>query len=132
MGMYGSYFFVFIRAVVCIIWYGIQTYYAANLLSVCFRCVFGGSWHSWANALPAGADVTSKQLLSFFVIWLAEFPFVSVPVFRDAGRALTFASDLGAPSPYPLHLYRQGHHHAVCLLRALWLVHGARNGHLQH
>ncbi|GJC77337.1 allantoin permease [Colletotrichum liriopes] len=75
MGMYGSYFFVFIRAIVCIIWYGIQTYYGANLLSVCFRCVFGDSWNNWANALPASADVTSKQLLAFFLLWLIEFPF---------------------------------------------------------
>ncbi|EJT72116.1 hypothetical protein GGTG_08984 [Gaeumannomyces tritici R3-111a-1] len=41
IGMYDAYFFVFIRAVVCIIWYGIQTYYGGNLLSVCFRCIFG-------------------------------------------------------------------------------------------
>ncbi|KAF6825197.1 NCS1 allantoin transporter (NCS1 nucleoside transporter) [Colletotrichum plurivorum] len=78
MGMYGSYFFVFIRAIVCIIWYGIQTYYGANLLSVCFRCVFGSSWHNFANALPEGADVTSKQLLAFFIVWLVEFPFTWV------------------------------------------------------
>lgn len=80
MGMYGSYFFVFIRAIVCIIWYGIQTYYGANLLSVCFRCIFGSGWDNFANTLPAGADVTSKQLLAFFIVWLVEFPFVRSPL----------------------------------------------------
>ncbi|KAH9894668.1 amidase signature domain-containing protein [Xylariomycetidae sp. FL2044] len=78
MGMYGSYFFIAIRAVVCIIWYGIQTFYGANLLSVCFRCIFGGIWHDWPNSLPASADVTSKQLLGFFLVWLAEFPFMFI------------------------------------------------------
>ncbi|KAK1541009.1 NCS1 nucleoside transporter [Colletotrichum paranaense] len=78
MGMYGSYFFIFIRAIVCIIWYGIQTYYGANLLSVCFRCIFGNSWDNWPNMLPTGADVTSKQLLAFFLLWLVEFPFTWV------------------------------------------------------
>ncbi|TEA22039.1 Allantoin permease [Colletotrichum sidae] len=78
MGMYGSYFFVFIRAIVCIIWYGIQTFYGANLVSVCFRCIFGSSWDNLPNALPAGADVTSKQLLAFFIVWIAEFPFTWV------------------------------------------------------
>ncbi|KAK2035530.1 NCS1 nucleoside transporter [Colletotrichum zoysiae] len=97
MGMYGSYFFVFIRAVVCIIWYGIQTFYGANLLSVCFRCIFGNSWNHWANALPAGADVTSKQLLAFFLLWLIEFPFTWVHpthihyIFTVKGFVMPFA-----------------------------------------
>jgi hypothetical protein len=77
MGMYGSYFFVFIRAIVCIIWYGIQTFYAGNLLSVMLRCIFGSSWDNFGNALPVSANVTSKQLLTFFMAWLLEFPFVS-------------------------------------------------------
>lgn len=83
MGMYGSYFFVFIRAVVCIIWYGIQTFYAGNLISVMLRCVFGSSWHNFPNALPANANITSKKLLTFFLAWLLEFPFVSAPDHRE-------------------------------------------------
>ncbi|KAK8855835.1 hypothetical protein PGQ11_011747 [Apiospora arundinis] len=77
-GMYGSYFFIFIRAVVCIIWYGVQSFYGANLVSVCFRCIFGDLWTKWPNALPASAHVTSKQLLGFFIVWLAEFPFMFI------------------------------------------------------
>ena len=76
MGMYGSYFFIFIRAVICIIWYGIQTFYAGNILSVMLRCIFGSSWQSFDNTLSASANVTSKQLLTFFMAWLMEFPFV--------------------------------------------------------
>lgn len=76
MGMYGSYFFVFIRAIVCIIWYGIQTFYAGNLLSVMLRCIFGSSWENFHNALSPAASVTSKQLLAFFMAWLMEFPFM--------------------------------------------------------
>lgn len=85
MGMYGGYFFVFIRAIVCIIWYGIQTFYAGNILSVMLRCIFGSSWENFPNALPASANVTSKQLLTFFMAWLMEFPFVSIPVQLDPG-----------------------------------------------
>jgi hypothetical protein len=77
MGMYGSFFFVFIRAVVCIIWYGIQTFYAGNLLSVMLRCIFGSSWENFGNTLPASANITSKQLLAFFMAWVLEFPLVS-------------------------------------------------------
>ncbi|KAL4746366.1 hypothetical protein BDW72DRAFT_210510 [Aspergillus terricola var. indicus] len=74
-GVYGSYFFVFIRAVVCIVWYGIQSMYGANLLSVMLRCMFGHKWTEFSNALPASADITSQQLLCFFLVWLAELPF---------------------------------------------------------
>jgi NCS1 family nucleobase:cation symporter-1 len=77
MGMYGSYFFVFIRAIVCIIWYGIQSFYAGNILSVMLRCIFGSAWENLDNTLSANANVTSKQLLAFFMAWLMEFPFVS-------------------------------------------------------
>ncbi|KAL3458411.1 permease for cytosine/purines, uracil, thiamine, allantoin-domain-containing protein [Aspergillus heterothallicus] len=77
-GMYGSYFFIFLRAVVCIIWYGIQTYYGANLLSLMFRCMFGHKWTELANALPASASVTTKQILCFFIVWMLELPFCFV------------------------------------------------------
>ncbi|KAF1998712.1 NCS1 nucleoside transporter [Amniculicola lignicola CBS 123094] len=74
MGMYGSMFFVFIRAVVGAIWFGIQSYYGANLISVCLRCMFGYKWQNWENQLPLSADVTSKQLLCFFLVWMMEVP----------------------------------------------------------
>lgn len=77
--MWGSYFFIFIRAIVCIIWYGIQTFYAANFLSVCFRCMFGSTWvDGMPNMLPESAATTSKQLLCFFLIWLLQVPFLLV------------------------------------------------------
>ncbi|KAK6001431.1 hypothetical protein QM012_002762 [Aureobasidium pullulans] len=78
MGMYGSYFFIFIRAMVCIVWYGIQTFYAGNVLSVMFRCVFGSAWNNLDNTLPLSANVSSKQLLAFFIAWLIQFPFMWV------------------------------------------------------
>lgn len=98
MGMWGSYFFVFIRAVVCIIWYGIQSYYGGNFLSVCFRCIFGNSWKDWPNKLPLSANVSSKQLLAFFLVWLIEFPFTWVHpskihyIFTIKGFIMPFAT----------------------------------------
>lgn len=77
MGMYGSYFFIFIRAIVCIVWYGIQSYYGANLLAVCFRCIFGHNWTDFKNTLPTSAHVAGPILLCFFLVWLMELPFVS-------------------------------------------------------
>jgi NCS1 family nucleobase:cation symporter-1 len=44
---------------------------------VMLRCIFGSSWHNFENTLSGAANVTSKQLLTFFMAWLMEFPFVS-------------------------------------------------------
>lgn len=74
--MYGAYFFIAMRAVVCIVWYGIQSFYAGNVLSVMLRCIFGSSWQNFENTLSASSGVTSKQLLTFFMAWIMEFPFM--------------------------------------------------------
>ncbi|KAF5591189.1 uracil permease [Fusarium pseudoanthophilum] len=78
MGMYGAYFFIFIRAIVCIVWYGIQTFYGGSILSVMLRCIFGSSWQNFTNTLSENADISSKVLLAFFLVWLMQFPFMWV------------------------------------------------------
>lgn len=41
------------------------------------RCIFGSSWENFHNALSESANISSKVLLAFFIVWLLEFPFVS-------------------------------------------------------
>lgn len=77
-GMYGQYFFVWIRAVVAIIWFGVQTYFGSQHLSVIFRCIFGNSWENMPNHLPASAGISSRDLLAFFLFWMLELPFQAV------------------------------------------------------
>jgi len=122
--MYGSYFFVFIRAIVCIIWYGIQTFYAGNLLSVMLRCIFGNSWKNFGNTLPVSANVNSKQLLTFFMAWLLEFPFVSDDHLSKESWPIADYKDVHSSSPQPLHLYCERLHDACSGLRRFWLVYG--------
>lgn len=56
--------------------FGIQTYSGANLISVCLLCMFGHKWRDLRNTLPLSADITTKQLICFFIAWLAQVPFV--------------------------------------------------------
>jgi nucleobase:cation symporter-1, NCS1 family len=77
-GMYGHFFFVWVRAVVAIIWYGVQTYFGSQLFSVLLRCIFGDSWWGMANHLPQSAGITSRDLLAFFLFWILETPFLAV------------------------------------------------------
>jgi NCS1 family nucleobase:cation symporter-1 len=66
------------RASVGTIWYGINTYYGANLLSTMLLCMFGHRWANFPNTLPASASITSKQLLCFFLTWIIELPFTLI------------------------------------------------------
>ncbi|KAH8893643.1 NCS1 family nucleobase:cation symporter-1 [Thozetella sp. PMI_491] len=74
-GMYGHFFFVWIRAVVAIVWFGVQTYFGSQLLGVLLRCIFGDSWWLMPNHLPESAGITSRDLVAFFLFWIIELPF---------------------------------------------------------
>lgn len=77
-GMYGHYFFVWIRAVVAIIWFGVQTYFGSQLFSIMLRCIFGDSWWHMKNHLPESAGISSRDLLAFFLFWMMELPLQAV------------------------------------------------------
>ncbi|KAI5359394.1 Putative purine-cytosine permease [Septoria linicola] len=74
-GIYGSLWFIFIRAVVAIFYMGTQTYYASRLMDVSLRCIFGHQWTDVPNTLPASAGITTSQMIAFFVTWTLQFPF---------------------------------------------------------
>ena len=83
-GLRGSYLPIVIRAVVAPIWYGIQAYVGALAVQAMIEAIWPSfaNWH--ADALPASADVTAAELLSFSVFWLASLPFLflSMPALR--------------------------------------------------
>ncbi|KAJ3967350.1 permease for cytosine/purines, uracil, thiamine, allantoin-domain-containing protein [Lentinula raphanica] len=67
-GMWGSYVAVAMRAVICIIWNGVNTFYAGQLVDVCLQCI----WPSWAlvaNTLPESAGITTRELTGFLIAW---------------------------------------------------------------
>lgn len=74
-GTFGSFWFIFIRMIVAIFYMGTQTYYASRLLDVSLRCIFGHQWMDIPNHLPVSAGITTRQMTSFFVTWLLQFPF---------------------------------------------------------
>ncbi|KAK4627328.1 Allantoin permease [Fulvia fulva] len=74
-GIYGSLWFIFIRAVVAIFYMGTQTNYASRLLEVALRCIFGHRWTDIPNHLPASAGITTSQMVALVLTWLLQFPF---------------------------------------------------------
>ncbi|KZT30310.1 hypothetical protein NEOLEDRAFT_324323 [Neolentinus lepideus HHB14362 ss-1] len=77
MGVWGGYFFVFLRAIVAIVWYGIQAYYTGLLFSVALRCIFGHRWTD-IKPFPTSADITSYDFTAFIIIYLLQLPLMFV------------------------------------------------------
>lgn len=73
-GIYGSYFFIFIRMAVAIFYEGTQTYYASRMLDVALRCVFSTSYTNIPNRLSPSSGSTSSLMLAFFLTWLLQLP----------------------------------------------------------
>ncbi|KAH3667941.1 hypothetical protein OGAPHI_001695 [Ogataea philodendri] len=66
-------FFVLVRLFVAAMWFSVNSYNGAMCLVVCFRCVFGHRWVNLPNHLPASADITTAQMISFLVYWIGQF-----------------------------------------------------------
>ncbi|KAI1394733.1 uracil permease-like protein [Hypoxylon fuscum] len=74
-GMYGSYYFVGARAVLAIVWYGVQLYSGASHVSNMLRAIFGDSYNNIPNHIPESAGISTKKMLAFFLFWLIHFFF---------------------------------------------------------
>ncbi|KAF5387579.1 hypothetical protein D9757_006585 [Collybiopsis confluens] len=77
MGMYAGYFFVALRSIIAVIYYGIQSYYAGNLVSVMLRCMFGHKWTD-LTPFPLSANITSQNFAGFMIFYAFTFPLMFV------------------------------------------------------
>lgn len=73
-GVTGAKFFIVVRASVAVIYFATQTFYGGMITGVGLRAIFGSRWENIPNQLPASANITSKNLLSFFIFWIIQFP----------------------------------------------------------
>ncbi|KAJ3848545.1 NCS1 family nucleobase:cation symporter-1 [Lentinula lateritia] len=77
MGMYAGYFFVALRSLIAIVYYGIQAYYAGNLVSVMLRCMFGHRW-TGLTPFPISANITSQAFAGFMIFYVITFPLMFI------------------------------------------------------
>lgn len=98
MGMYAGYFFVALRSLIAIVCafipscsrphsglnvytsfvdYGIQAYYAGNLVSVMLRCMFGHRW-TGLTPFPISANITSQAFAGFMIFYVITFPLMFI------------------------------------------------------
>ncbi len=77
-GMYGSMWYIFVRGIVAIFFFGTQSYYAGNLVGVMLRCVFAEHWTNIPNHLPKSAGITTSGITAFFIFWFVQLAFMFI------------------------------------------------------
>ncbi|OQV08884.1 hypothetical protein CLAIMM_13097 [Cladophialophora immunda] len=79
-GLWGSKWAMIVRAVPCLIYYGIQTSLAGQAVQACITAIWP-SFHHWrVDAFPPSANITAQQLLCFVIFWLISLPFLYLPI----------------------------------------------------
>ncbi|TNY17385.1 uracil permease [Rhodotorula diobovata] len=74
MGYWLSYFAVISRCFLSLIWFGVETYNGGLAMTQFLRAI----WPSYANipnALPESAGISTRDMTSYFLFWLAQLPF---------------------------------------------------------
>lgn len=77
-GMYGSFWFIFMRGIVAVFFFGTQSFYAGKMVEVMLRCVFAEKWTRIPNQLPASAGITTTGLIAFFIFWIVQLAFMFI------------------------------------------------------
>lgn len=75
-GMWGAYLAVLFRGVFCFIMYGIQGVLGGTAVLAMLTAISPNflTWHK--NAIPNSLGITAPEMVSFWVFWLASFPFL--------------------------------------------------------
>ncbi|KAI9157920.1 permease [Paramyrothecium foliicola] len=74
-GFWGSYIPIISRGILAVFWFSIQTMNGANTV----RVMIGAIWPSFLtlkNHIPASRGIDDATMISFFLFWLVQFPFL--------------------------------------------------------
>lgn len=77
-GTRGVFLALICRSVAAIIWAGTQTYQGGQCVQVMITAIWP-SFRNFPNHLPLNANVSSAQLLCFFIFYLIQLPLLWIP-----------------------------------------------------
>lgn len=77
-GFHGAKFPVVCRMVTALFWHAIQTYTGSTAMTVMLSAIWP-SYLDIPNHLPASAGITSQGMLSHFLFWSVQLPFLVIP-----------------------------------------------------
>ncbi|KAL1412115.1 hypothetical protein Q8F55_003114 [Vanrija albida] len=76
-GYWGSKFVVFSRCAIACFWLSVNTFAAGQFCSYAIQAI----WPSYArlpNHVPASQGATTKDFVSFLILWIIQFPFILI------------------------------------------------------
>ncbi|KAE8147710.1 permease for cytosine/purines, uracil, thiamine, allantoin-domain-containing protein [Aspergillus avenaceus] len=80
-GIWGSFWPVFNRAAMAVIWYGVQSYIGGQCITLMIRAIWP-SYNNLPNSIPTGSGTTTRDFVSFFLFWLLSLPALWFPVHK--------------------------------------------------
>ncbi|KAF8517347.1 NCS1 nucleoside transporter family [Gautieria morchelliformis] len=95
MGFYLSYWSIFSRAVLACFWMGIQGANGGECVTQMLRAIWP-SYRNIPNHLPPNAGITTQGMLSYFLFWIIQLPFLLLRPHKL--RYLFWAKAIIAPS----------------------------------
>ncbi|KAI1777243.1 permease for cytosine/purines, uracil, thiamine, allantoin-domain-containing protein [Hypoxylon cercidicola] len=76
-GYHGAKFPIICRMVTALLWHAVQTYTGSTAMTVMLTAIWP-SYSNIPNRLPENAGATSKDLLSHFLFWSIQLPFLLI------------------------------------------------------
>ncbi|KAI9512129.1 NCS1 nucleoside transporter family [Russula earlei] len=76
-GFWFSYFSVISRVVLAMFWFGVQTYIGSECVYQMLKAIWPSIAHL-PNHLPPTAHITTSGMLSYFLYWTIQFPFMFI------------------------------------------------------
>ncbi|KAF8586429.1 cytosine-purine permease [Ramaria rubella] len=95
MGFGLSYFSILSRAILACFWLGVQGANGGECVTQMLRAIWP-SYRNVSNHLPLSAGITSQGMLSYFIFWLIQLPFLLIRPSKL--RYLFLAKAIIAPS----------------------------------
>lgn len=77
-GIWGSLWPVFNRVVLACVWFGVQSSIGGNCVELMLRAIFGNDLETRIPNHLSG-NITSFKMLSFFLFWFSQIPFIIIP-----------------------------------------------------
>ncbi|KAK5108476.1 hypothetical protein LTR62_008294 [Meristemomyces frigidus] len=80
-GYWLSYFCVISRGILALFWFGVQSAYGGQCVTLMIQSIWP-SYKHLANTLPTSAGITTQGMVSYFLYWLIQFPFMLIPTHK--------------------------------------------------
>ena len=77
-GFYFARFAVVVRMITALFWHAIQTYTGSTAMTQCIRAIWP-SYLDIPNHIPAAVGITTQEMISHFIFWSVQFPFLLTP-----------------------------------------------------